>query len=228
MNAQNLAAQDHDNVYNLWDAEVGFSCLCEPGYSGPTCASKMCKYGIDPLYYDDDVMAVRAPTARVSFSVGNLTGSEREISPSPKTFLEGTYAIKFYDAFGEDYQTGPLAATAGCGEITAALESMANDVVPSGSVVCSEIKAGAGVDVNSRDLQYLVREHLVGENDDVAFVRDKSHGFVDEEHHLKVRWNSQHGRVYIDGHHTAFDLELGDQVLVSSHAAPLRIFSNVV
>ena len=29
-------------------------------------------------------------------------------------------------------------------------------------------------------------------------------------------------------HHTAFDLELGDQVLVSSHAAPLRIFSNVV
>ena len=85
-----------------------------------------------------------------------------------------------------------------------------------------------GVDVNSRDLQYLVREHLVGENDDVAFVRDKSHGFVDEEHHLKVRWNSQHGRVYIDGHHTAFDLELGDQVLVSSHAAPLRIFSNVV
>ena len=82
-----------------------------------------------------------------------------------------------------------------------------------------------GVDVNSRDLQYLVREHLVGENDDVAFVRDKSHGFVDEEHHLKVRWNSQHGRVYIDGHHTAFDLELGDQVLVSSHAAPLRIFS---
>ena len=77
-----------------------------------------------------------------------------------------------------------------------------------------------GVDVNSRDLQYLVREHLVGENDDVAFVRDKSHGFVDEEHHLKVRWNSQHGRVYIDGHHTAFDLELGDQVLVSSTRRP--------
>ena len=54
--------QDHDNVYNLWDAEVGFSCLCEPGYSGPTCASKMCKYGIDPLYYDDDVMAADAVT----------------------------------------------------------------------------------------------------------------------------------------------------------------------
>merc|ERR1719359_847228 len=42
-------------------------------------------------------------------------------------------------------------STAGCIEIKAALESMANDVVPSGSVVCSEIKAGAGVDVNSRN-----------------------------------------------------------------------------
>jgi len=137
MNAQNLAAQDHDNVYNLWDAEVGFSCLCEPGYSGPTCASKMCKYGIDPLYYDDDVMAVRAPTARVSFSVGNLTGSEREISPSPKTFLEGTYAIKFYDAFGEDYETAPLAVGAKCDEVVAALEGMANNVVPKHGVACT-------------------------------------------------------------------------------------------
>jgi len=137
MNAQNLAAQDHDNVYNLWDAEVGFSCLCEPGYSGPTCASKMCKYGIDPLYYDDDVMAVRAPTARVSFSVGNLTGSVREISPSPKTFLEGTYAIKFYDAFGEDYETAPLAVGAKCDEVVAALEGMANNVVPKHGVSCT-------------------------------------------------------------------------------------------
>merc|ERR1719399_2830099 len=137
MNAANLAQQDHDNVYNLWDAEVGFSCLCEPGYSGPTCASKMCKYGIDPLYYDDDVMAVRAPTARVSFSVGNLTGSVRQISPSPKTFLEGTYAIKFYDAFGEDYETAPLAVGAKCPEVVAALEGMANDVVPKHGVACT-------------------------------------------------------------------------------------------
>ena len=68
----------------------------------------MCKYGIDPLYYDDDVMAVRAPTARVSFSVGNLTGSVREMLAVPQVFLEGTYAIKFYDAFGEDYETAPL------------------------------------------------------------------------------------------------------------------------
>merc|ERR1719197_804191 len=150
MNAQNLAQQDHDNVYNLWDAEVGFSCLCEPGYSGPTCASKMCKYGIDPLYYDDDVMAVRAPTARVSFSVGNLTGTQTMIRDGEdasngaeafgagrKAFLEGTYAIKFYDAFGEDYETAPLSVGAKCPEVVAALEGMANDVVPKHGVSCT-------------------------------------------------------------------------------------------
>jgi len=142
MNAQNLAAQDHDNVYNLWDAEVGFSCLCEPGYSGPTCASKMCKYGIDPLYYDDDVMAVRAPTARVSFSVGNLTGTKAvgdaaAFGAARKSFLEGTYAIKFYDAFGEDYETAPLSVGAKCPEVVAALEGMANDVVPKHGVACT-------------------------------------------------------------------------------------------
>jgi len=70
-----------------------------------------------------------------------------------------------------------------------------------------------------------VREHLIGEADDVAYVRGKSHGFVTNEHHLKLRWNSQHGAVYIDGHHTTLDLELGDEVLISSHATPLKLFA---
>ena len=168
MSAQDLAAADHGNVYNLWDSEVTMGCKCEPGYSGPTCESKMCKHGLDPLYIDDDYMTIRAPTARVLLQYVNTTDSRADGAASAEArddlgnadadgkevtglSITGTYAIKFYDAFGEDYQTDPLAATAGCSEITAALESMANDVVPSGSVVCSEIKAGAGVDVNSRN-----------------------------------------------------------------------------
>merc|ERR1719375_2524887 len=73
MNAEQLAAADHDNVYLLWDKEVSMGCKCEPGYSGPNCASKMCKYGIDPLYIDDDQMAVRAATAHVEFAFTNTT-----------------------------------------------------------------------------------------------------------------------------------------------------------
>merc|ERR1719263_2126410 len=143
-------------------------CKCEPGYSGPTCESKMCKHGLDPLYIDDDYMTIRAPTARVLLQYVNTTDSRTDGAASAEArddlgnadadkdqttglSIAGTYAIKFYDAFGEDYQTDPLAATADCTAIKAALESMANDVIPSGSVICSEIAAGAGVDVNSRN-----------------------------------------------------------------------------
>ena len=161
MSAQDLAAADHGNVYNLWDSEVTMGCKCEPGYSGPTCESKMCKHGLDPLYIDDDYMTIRAPTARVLLQYVNVTGSlegrddlgnaDADGNQDTGLSITGTYAIKFYDAFGEDYQTDPLAATADCTAIKAALESMANDVVPAGSVICTEIAAGAGVDVNSRN-----------------------------------------------------------------------------
>ena len=161
MSAQDLAAADHGNVYNLWDSEVTMGCKCEPGYSGPTCESKMCKHGLDPLYIDDDYMTIRAPTARVLLQYVNVTGSlegrddlgnaDADGNQDTGLSITGTYAIKFYDAFGEDYQTDPLAATADCTAIKAALESMANDIVPAGSVICTEIAAGAGVDVNSRN-----------------------------------------------------------------------------
>ena len=128
MSAQDLAAADH-GVYNLWDSEVTMGCKCEPGYSGPTCESKMCKHGLDPLYIDDDYMTIRAPTARrVLLQYVNVTRDARgqardelgnadaDGDLSTGLSITGTYAIKFYDAFGEDYQTDPLAATADCSE----------------------------------------------------------------------------------------------------------------
>ena len=141
MNAQNLAAQDHDNVYNLWDAEVGFSCLCEPGYSGPTCASKRCKYGIDPLYIDDE------STARVS--------SATYIVRPGNTGLEGTYAIKFYDVFGDDFITEPIVAssTTTCLDVVSALEALPNTVIPSGAVFCSDFQGAYNEMLGSYDYE---------------------------------------------------------------------------
>ena len=56
MSAKDLAKADHDNVYRLWDKDVSMGCKCEPGFTGPTCSDKMCKYGVDPLYDDDEMM----------------------------------------------------------------------------------------------------------------------------------------------------------------------------
>merc|ERR1719230_1650299 len=145
MTAEELAMVDYGNEYNLWDKEVSMGCKCEPGYSGPSCAEKMCKFGLDPLYIDDDMMTVRAPTARVSFTVDNTTATTENIDTDTQghrtlnTYITGTYAIKFYDAFGEDYETVPLEALSSCTEVVAALEALSNDVISAGSVSCTPV-----------------------------------------------------------------------------------------
>merc|ERR1711998_331721 len=101
-------------------------CSCDPGYSGAECSSRMCKYGIDPLYIDDE------STARVS--------SATYIVRPGNTGLEGTYSIKFFDVFGDDFITEPIKAssTTTCLEVVSALEALPNTVIPSGSVFCSD------------------------------------------------------------------------------------------
>jgi len=160
MNAQDLAAADNDNTYLLWDKEVSMGCVCEPGYDGPTCGNKMCKYGVDPLYDDDDFVSIRAPTARVIMTntaesnsvsasyIDRYNAGLQDYSPLKGTVLSGTYAIKFYDAFGEDYETEPIAVAefadlatgvAHCAEVSAALEALPNSVIPAGSVRCTPV-----------------------------------------------------------------------------------------
>lgn len=80
-------------------------------------------------------------------------------------------------------------------------------------------------DKGSDSLQYMVRELLVGETDDADYIKSLAHGNVDRDHYLHLRWNSQHGNVWIDGQHTTFNLELGDEIQISARAPPLRIFS---
>merc|ERR1719181_2173914 len=101
-------------------------CSCDPGYGGADCSSRMCKYGIDPLYIDDE------STARVA--------SSTYIVRPGFDGLDGTYAIKFFDVFGDDFITEPIKAssTTTCLEVVSALEALPNTVIPSGSVFCSD------------------------------------------------------------------------------------------
>ena len=123
-------------IYALWDTGTTMGCRCDAGYTGPDCSGKACKYGIDPLYVDDDA------TARVSEQHYSIGGGNN--TRYPLDVVSGTYAIKFYDVFGEDYLTQPIKINTdsiisgeGCNDVVAALEGLPNTVIPKSSVICS-------------------------------------------------------------------------------------------
>jgi len=123
-----LAAMDFGNIYDLWDAEMTMGCLCDAGFSGPDCSAKDCKYGIDPLYIDDEATA-RVEAVDYRIFMGDVRGDET---------TKGTYALKFYDVFGEDYETEPLKIGDNCVDVRNALEGLPNTVIPKDSVRCYE------------------------------------------------------------------------------------------
>ena len=134
--AEAIAAGESGNVYDLWDADQTLGCVCDPGYDGPDCSERTCKYGADPLYYDD-VVNIRVP---------NVTFMAYTAYASTAATIQGTYAIIVTDNAGKAWQTVPLDYRAECADIIlsgvtyigviSALEGLPNNVIPQGSVRC--------------------------------------------------------------------------------------------
>jgi hypothetical protein len=119
-----IANMDHHNVYKLWDEDTTMGCVCDGGFGGADCSEKMCKVGVDPLYFDNNA------TMRYSnWTYGVYTRSATAT-------ISGNYSLIFYDAYGEDWQTEPIPWNANCDELTTIIEGLPNSAVPAGSVRC--------------------------------------------------------------------------------------------
>lgn len=105
-----LADKDYSNIYELWDRDATYGCDCDAGYYGADCSLRYCKMGVDPLYFDDEA------TIRTNSWYIHIDGT------AATDF--GTFGLKFYDVFDEDYVTEPVvfqtAASAADGELGAA------------------------------------------------------------------------------------------------------------
>jgi len=118
------------NVYSLWDERSTMGCVCDAGYFGPDCSERKCKFGFDPLYLDT---SSTSQTVRYS----NWTFTFYNMLQSSKAILTGNYSIVFYDSSGEDWMTAPIGINSKCDAIINALETLPNQVVPTGSVLCN-------------------------------------------------------------------------------------------
>lgn len=123
-----LADANYSNVYELWDKDTTMGCECDAGFSGPDCSERLCKYDIDPLYFDDTSTTKTAvfDFAIVSNSTSMVTGFQdgRNIANT------GTWAIVFYDMHGQKWQTSPLPKGATCTQVLDALKALPNNVIP--------------------------------------------------------------------------------------------------
>lgn len=98
-----------------------------------------------------------------------------------------------------------------------------------GSTAAMAAAGGTVMDPDSTDLQFLIREHMIepgATNDDGEPIRhrDVDNGFVSNGQKMHLRWNSQKGRIFIDGSHLTHNLELGDEILIDNLAPPLKMY----
>jgi hypothetical protein len=117
---KNIAFDDYNNTYDLWDKHASMGCVCDGGFSGPDCSEKKCKWGVDPLYKNDG----RNPSvSNYTFEFWTQTaGSE----------IEGNYSIVFTDIFGETWKTEALDISSSCDAIQKSLYDLPNNVINSG------------------------------------------------------------------------------------------------
>ena len=95
-----------------------------------------------------------------------------------------------------------------------------------GSSAAMAAAGGQPMPIDSTDLQYLIREHMIERaNDRGVDVKGIDHGLLKNSEQLHLRWNSQKGRIFIDGGHLSHNLELGDEVLINNEAPPLHLFT---
>lgn len=121
----NIAKNDNNNIYKLWDEDITRGCVCDSGYYGYDCSFRYCKQGFDPLYIDN---------IDQSFRYSNWSYIIYHKNENATIF--GNYSLFFYDIQGQRWETDVIDYNTTCKDIIYKLEHLPNNVIPVGSVRC--------------------------------------------------------------------------------------------
>jgi NAD+ kinase len=96
-----------------------------------------------------------------------------------------------------------------------------------GSTAAMAAAGGKIMDLHSSDLQYLIREHMIENTGGNENMRTMDNAMLVTGQKMHLRWNSQKGRIFIDGSHLTHNLELGDEILIDNNAPPMQMFERL-
>jgi len=119
-------------TYALWDRSMQRTCLCDPGYTGPSCEERLCPYGDDPL------------------TVLNNYNEVQYVEVKANSAFAGTMAFKYTDYYGEEWKSdyftvAPAASNAVDTDAQDVLLGIPNDVFEGISVkrqYCEQVIPG--------------------------------------------------------------------------------------
>lgn len=94
-----------------------------------------------------------------------------------------------------------------------------------GSTAAMAAAGGMPMDFDSDELQYLIREHMIERAVMDHYAFDVNNAMIKAGEKLHIRWNSQKGRIFIDGSHLTQNLELGDEIYIDNQGPKLPIFT---
>jgi hypothetical protein len=135
-----------DTTYQLWDAKVSYGCRCDPWFTGSDCSQRLCKVGVDPMYYE---------TEQVSYNIIELSSF---VNP---------FRLRFWDYYGESYITDTISSIA-LSVVESALEDLPNGVIDDVTCTIDNAKTMCSFITNPGALRLPAVE---GGNVNIAFTQ---------------------------------------------------------
>jgi len=144
-----------------WDAGKARSCVCDGGWTGLNCASRMCPYGndvMDTRLDRSDTLAYQVQTI-VLFSgeddggqVHVIGGDDQHTWNGWADFVGLSFALRFTSKNNETYTTVPIGLTAASAAglvalnnaVESALTNLPNKVIDAVSVSSAEVESRSG------------------------------------------------------------------------------------
>lgn len=153
-----------------WDADRARACVCDGGWTGINCASRMCPYG-------NDVMALRADTSQAAVaqvqtitlvSGGTDDGGFHTLGAATD-FNAKSFSLSFTSKMNETYTTVPVMLNSGdesalATAIKDALRSLPNKVINDCAVTATKVGARLTLAVTFSGSSVQGQQHLLEVN----------------------------------------------------------------